>query len=66
MNVTTNKDGTLSVFIRLSATKGAVFEANSIPHAFRTMVDVVANHCSRTGEHPANIITAAHAAVVLQ
>ena len=56
MTITPNKDGTLSVFVRLTATKGAVFEAANIPDAISSMVKVVAEHCTITGEHPAKII----------
>ena len=56
MTITPNKDGTLSVFVRLTATKGAVFDALNIPDAISGMVNAIAEHCTNTGEHPAKII----------
>ncbi len=58
MNITPNTDGTLSVFVRLSATKGAIFDADNLPDAIAQGVNVVAEYCTMTGEHPANIIKA--------
>ena len=41
---------------KMTATKGAVFDALNIPDAISGMVNVIAEHCTNTGEHPANII----------
>lgn len=56
MKITPNSDGTVSVFVRLSAKKAAVFDSSSITNAITDMVHVVAEYCALTGEHPSAII----------
>lgn len=56
MTITPNSDGSLSGFVRLSATKGAVFDAATLPEAMRAGVEIVAHHCTETGESPCDII----------